>query len=164
MSILSINPMLRSTPLDEVPGFLFRRLRQVAASMFFKRNGDLGVTPEQYTILRIAEVEPGIEQVAVAALAVLDASTTTDILRRLERKRYIKRKPGRRDKRTRLVYLTDHGSMLLDRIEARFDAGQEELLGPLSADQRSTLIQLIRQLVEAHEHISGRTSPWRRHR
>jgi DNA-binding MarR family transcriptional regulator len=156
--------MPRSTPLDDVPGFLFRRLRQVAASMFFKRNGDLGITPEQYTILRIAEAEPGIEQVAIAARAVLDASTTTDILRRLDGKGYIKRKLGRRDKRTRLVYLTAKGSVLLDRVEARFDAGQEELLGPLSVDERVTLLQLVRQLVEAHEHLSGRASPWRRHR
>jgi DNA-binding MarR family transcriptional regulator len=164
MSVLNIIIMRRSTSLDNIPGFLFRRLRQVAASMFFKRVGHLGITPEQYTILRIAEAEPGIEQVAVAARALLDASTTTDVLRRLEGKRYIKRKAGRRDKRTRLVYLTAKGLALLDRVEVGFESGQDDLLTPLAPEEREILIQLVRRVVEAHEHAAtDRPMPWRRH-
>ncbi len=164
------------TPLDEIPGFLFRRLRQVAVSSFHRRFGALGVTPEQYTILRIVQAHPGIDQISIAARAALDASTTTDVIRRLTARGDIRRRVGRHDKRTRLVYLTRRGAKLLAAIEAiRKKAPGDEFAAALSAREQATLVRIARKLLAAHEQdmAGGETdrtatgaagSPWRRHR
>ncbi len=156
--------MAKFTP-KKYPGFLFRRMQQVSVSLFLNRLRAFDITPLQYTILRIVEAQPGIDQISVASQAVLDASTVKDIVARLESKKLVARGTGERDRRTRSVSLTRAGAEILAACEPEVRRTRKELLAPLSADERETLHRLLNALLSAHEGRLERpeaASPWRR--
>lgn len=149
------------------PGFLIRRLQQVAAAIFMNRLRAFRLTPLQYTILRVVEENAGIDQRSVATLAALDTSTTTDVLRRLAGRKLVSRTPGRADRRTRIVRLTKEGERLLATVKPIVQTAQRELLAPLSRLRQKALLEALVDLLDAHERESGRAGaggPWRRFR
>lgn len=151
--------------LDKNPGFLFRRMQQVSVSLFLDRLRRFGITPLQYTVLRIIRAQPGIEQIAVASRAILDASTVKDIVARLEIRGLVERRTGKRDRRTRSVLLTRTGDRLLAAVEPEVHRAQKELLAPLSRQEQATLLRLLRTLLAAHEGPpadADAATPWRR--
>jgi len=151
--------------LEKNPGFLFRRLQQVSVSLFLKRLRVFDITPLQYTILRIIEAQPGIDQISVASQAILDASTVKDIVARLESKGLVERRTGELDRRTRAVSLTRAGAALLGAAGPEVRRTQKELLAPLSRHEQATLLRLLRTLLSAHEGPAAKTDaaiPWRR--
>ena len=151
--------------LTNNPGFLFRRLQQISVSLFLERLRQFGITPLQYTILRIIEAQPGIDQISVASQAALDTSTVKDIVARLEAKKLIERRTGEHDRRSRAVSLTLAGSQLLVTVEPYVKRTQKELLAPLSERRQATLLRTIRTLLVAHEEPVAQTAkPWRRFR
>ncbi len=147
------------------PGFLFRRLQQVSVSLFLDRLRQFGITPLQYTILRIIEGQPGIDQISVASQGVLDASTVKDIIERLETKKLVERRTAKHDHRSRAVFLTPAGSKLLAAAEPFVQKARKELLSPLSKQKQATVLRAMRELLEAHEHPSDKLQsarPWHR--
>ena len=151
--------------LGKSPGFLFRRMQQVSVSLFLNRLREFGITPLQYTILRIIMAQPGIDQISVASRAILDASTVKDIVARLETKGLVKRKTGKQDRRTRSLSLTRAGDKLLAAVAHEIRRAQKELLAPLSRQEQATLLRLLRALLAAHEQPPTNpdaATPWRR--
>ena len=151
--------------LQNNPGFLFRRLQQESVSLFLERLRQFDITPLQYTILRVIEAQPGIDQVSVAAQTVLDTSTVKDIVARLELKKLVERRTDQRDRRSRAAFLTPAGAKLLVTIEPYVKRARKELLAPLSERQQAVLLNGIRIMLAARENPAGasKTSkPWRR--
>ena len=151
--------------LDKNPGFLFRRMQQISVSLFLNRLREFGITPLQYTILRIIRAQPGIEQISVASRAILDASTVKDIVARLEAKGLVERRTGEQDRRTRSVSLTRAGDKLLAAVEPEVRRAQKELLAALSRREQATLLRLLRTLLAANEEPPSKpdaSTPWRR--
>jgi DNA-binding MarR family transcriptional regulator len=149
---------------EKYPGYLFRRMQQVSSSIFFNRLRPYGLTPIQHTMLRVLEQHPDIDQRSLATLAGLDASTTTDVVSRLVDKRLLIRAPGASDRRTRKVRITPAGLELLDAVRPDIIAGQRHLLSPLSVRRQKQLITALLDLIEAHAHSDGESTPgpWRR--
>ncbi len=133
-------------------GFLIRRLHQLSSSNFMSSLREFQLTPIQYTILRVLEECPGVDQRTVATLAALDTSTTTDVLRRLAGRKLISRTPGPTDRRTRIIRLTKAGQKLLETVRPIVDAARRELLAPLSPAKQQALIASIIALLDAHDH------------
>ena len=151
--------------LDNNPGFLFRRMQQISVSLFLNRLREFGITPLQYTILRIIRAQPGIEQISVASRAILDASTVKDIVARLETRGLVERRTGELDRRTRSVSLTRAGDKLLAAVEPEVRRTQKELLAALSRREQATLLRLLRTLLAANEEPPSKpdaATPWRR--
>jgi DNA-binding MarR family transcriptional regulator len=151
--------------LSDSPGFLIRRLQQVAVSIFIESLREFGVTPLQYTMLRVVRQNPGIDQARLASRAVLDTSTVMDVLRRLEARNLLCRKVGKEDRRTRTIKLTKRGVDLLDKAEPHVSSSRANLLAPLSKEERGQLLTIIGKLLKAHEtnsHRVGAGKPWRR--
>ena len=139
-------------PNSEYPGFLIRRLQQLSSANFMNSLRDFQLTPIQYTILRVLEDNPGIDQRTVAIHAALDTSTTTDVLRRLASRKLVSRTQGLIDKRIRIVRLTKSGQKLLETVRPIVGKARRELLSPLSPAKQETLIVSIITLLEAYAH------------
>ena len=105
--------------LPDQPGFMIRRLQQVAISLFHETLETAEITPVQYTILQILAQNRQLDQTAIAALAYLDASTTGDVLRRLEKRGLVCRTVKETDRRSKAVDITEDGNSLLSRIRDR---------------------------------------------
>lgn len=146
------------------PGFLIRRLQQLAVALFIQSLSRHGLTPMQYTILRVIEASPGIDQAAVATMSVLDKSTVKDVLTRLESRGLLERRPALNDRRSTAVTVTPAGLQLLKEAEPQVEDSRRRLLEPLTTEEREQLLSSIGKLLRAHDATRGveRRKPWRR--
>ena len=136
------------------PGYLFRRMQQIAVAIFVEECRTFGLTPVQFAALVAIHTHPGIDATRLSAVIAFDRSTLGDVIERLEAKAYIKRKPSREDKRVKLVYLTESGAALLGDILPAVDRAQARILEPLKPADRQTLMALLTQLVDLNNEAS----------
>ena len=92
------------------PGYLFRRMQQIAVALFVEECRALDLTPVQYAALVSIHTHPGIDATRLSAVIAFDRSTLGSVIERLEAKKLIDRKPSGEDKRVKLLYLTKSGA------------------------------------------------------
>jgi DNA-binding MarR family transcriptional regulator len=136
------------------PGYLFRRMQQIAVAIFVEECRTYDLTPVQYAALVAIQTHPGIDATRLSAVIAFDRSTLGNVIERLETKRYIERRPAREDKRVKLLYLTKSGATLLRNIMPSVDRAQARMLQPLKAADRRMLMALLSQLVDLNNEAS----------
>jgi MarR family transcriptional regulator, lower aerobic nicotinate degradation pathway regulator len=136
------------------PGYLFRRMQQIAVAIFMEECKAFDLTPVQYAALVAIHTYPGIDATRLSAVIAFDRSTLGSVIERLEAKDLIRRKPGSDDRRVKLLYLTKSGAALLGDIMASVDRAQARMLQPLKAADRKTLLALLTRLVDLNNEAS----------
>ena len=136
------------------PGYLFRRMQQIAVSIFVEECRAHDLTPVQFAALVAIHTHPGIDATRLSAVIAFDRSTLGNVIERLETKGYIARKASREDKRIKLLYLTEAGAVLLRDIMPTVDRAQARMLQPLKPADRKTLLALLTQLVDLNNESS----------
>jgi MarR family transcriptional regulator, lower aerobic nicotinate degradation pathway regulator len=134
------------------PGYLFRRMQQIAVAIFVEECRAL--TPVQYAALVAIRTHPGIDATRLSAVIAFDRSTLGNVIERLETKAWVERKSSRDDKRVKLLYLTKAGEALLRDIMPSVDRAQARMLQPLKPADRRTLLALMTQLVDLNNEAS----------
>lgn len=143
--------------MDDVytrPGYLFRRMQQIAVSIFVEECAAFDLTPVQYAALVAIQTHPGIDATCLSLVIAFDRSTLGSVLERLETKNYIERRAGTADRRVKSLHLTPFGRTMLKRIRDPVDRAQERMLAPLEPSERDTLIKLLARLVELNNETS----------
>lgn len=79
----------------------------------------------------------------------MDPSDAVRLLDELEQRGFVQRAPDPADRRRNLLILTTDGRTQVGRCKAIIAAAEEELLSPLTADERVTLHRLLTRLVSA---------------
>ena len=136
------------------PGYLFRRMQQIAVAIFVEECKAYDLTPVQYAALVAIQTHPGIDATRLSAVIAFDRSTLGNVIERLETKLYIERKPSREDRRIKLLYLTKAGAALLRDVMPSVDRAQARMLQPLKPADRKTLLALLTQLVDLNNEAS----------
>jgi MarR family transcriptional regulator, lower aerobic nicotinate degradation pathway regulator len=136
------------------PGYLFRRMQQIAVAIFVEECRAYDLTPVQYAALVAIGTHPGIDATRLSAVIAFDRSTLGNVIERLEAKQLIERKPSREDRRVKLLYLTETGVALLRDIMPSVDRAQARMLQPLKPADRRTLMALLTQLVDLNNEAS----------
>jgi MarR family transcriptional regulator, lower aerobic nicotinate degradation pathway regulator len=136
------------------PGYLFRRMQQIAVAIFVEECRAYDLTPVQYAALVAIRTHPGIDATLLSAVIAFDRSTLGNVIERLQAKQYIERKPASEDKRVKLLYLTRSGTALLRDIMPSVDRAQARMLQPLKPSDRKTLLALLTQLVDLNNEAS----------
>src|SRR5690242_12863434 len=113
------------------PGYLFRRMQQIAVSIFMEECKAFDLTPVQYAALVAIQTHPGIDATRLSAVIAFDRSTLGSVIERLEAKQYVERTPSSEDRRTKLLYLTKSGAALLREVMPAVDRAQARMLQPL---------------------------------
>src|SRR5258705_10165356 len=98
------------------PGYLFRRMQQIAVAIFVEECKAYDLTPVQYAALVAIRTHPGIDATRLSAVIAFDRSTLGNVIERLEAKHFIERKPSREDRRGKLLFLTQSGGPVLGGI------------------------------------------------
>jgi DNA-binding MarR family transcriptional regulator len=80
-----------------------------------------GITADQFVMLRVAAREPGLTQIEIVERTASDPNTVAAILRLLEERGLIRRKPHATDGRARCVFLTSRGRKLQQRAYEESD-------------------------------------------
>ncbi|UUT34603.1 MarR family winged helix-turn-helix transcriptional regulator [Microbacterium elymi] len=84
------------------------------------------------------------------------------VLKRLEAKGSVVRQQDRNDRRRNAVEITPAGRVTLSELEAAAAAAQDEMLEPLSPNERLQLVALLQRLVEHHrgyQHAGDAVTP-----
>jgi MarR family transcriptional regulator, lower aerobic nicotinate degradation pathway regulator len=130
------------------PGYLFRRMQQIAVAIFMEECRAFDMTPVQYAALVAIKTHPGIDATRLSAVIAFDRSTLGNVIERIEAKGLVERKPSPDDRRIKLLYLTRSGDALLRDIMPAVDRAQARMLQPLKPADRKTLMALLGQLVD----------------
>ncbi|MBR0702720.1 MarR family transcriptional regulator [Bradyrhizobium sp. 62B] len=136
------------------PGYLFRRMQQIAVSIFMEECKAFDLTPVQYAALIAIHTHPGIDATRLSAVIAFDRSTLGSVIERLQAKDFVERKPAPEDKRIKLLYLTKSGAAILREIIPAVERAQARMLEPLKPADRKTLMALMSQLVDLNNEAS----------
>src|SRR5947209_18296420 len=136
------------------PGYLFRRMQQIAVAIFMEECRAFDLTPVQYAALVAIQTHPGIDATRLSAVIAFDRSTLGSVIERIEAKGLLERKASPADKRVKLLYLTRSGAALLREIVPAVDRAQVRMLEPLKPADRKTLMALLSQLVDLSNESS----------
>ncbi|MBP1097875.1 MarR family winged helix-turn-helix transcriptional regulator [Bradyrhizobium diazoefficiens] len=147
-------PPITMDAVYAAPGYLFRRMQQIAVSIFMEECKALDLTPVQYGALIAIHTHPGIDATRLSAVIAFDRSTLGSVIERLQAKDYIERKPAPEDKRIKLLYLTKSGAAILREIIPAVERAQARMLEPLKPADRKALMGLLVQLVDLNNEVS----------
>lgn len=141
--------------LESCTNFLLAKTQQVVNQLFKSELEPFEVTPGQFAVLRCLWDENGQTVKSLADRLLLDSSTMTSVLDRLEQKKLIKRKPDVQDRRAIKVIITKKGKELEGPIsDAIFRANEKaiELVGGDVVKKLKQLLSEIKQYYNEEEY------------
>src|SRR5690242_4299766 len=136
------------------PGYLFRRMQQIAVAIFMEECKSFDLTPVQYAALVAIQTHPGIDATRLSAVIAFDRSTLGSVIERLEVKGLIERAPSPADRRVKLLTITRSGATILREIMPSVERAQARMLQPLKSADRKALLALLSQLVDLNNEAS----------
>ena len=101
----------RDDPAQEAWELLWR-VMQANKPRFMALAQEMNLAPMQLHALRLIEPGDGVPMSSLAGKLFCDASNVTGIVDRLEARGLIERRPSPRDRRVKLLVLTDEGARL----------------------------------------------------
>lgn len=95
-----------------------------------------------------------MDQLTLSTAVGVDRVSGADVIRRLERRGLLERNPSEKDKRAKLIKITDAGKIYTNHVRPLMASAQTKLVEPLSADEREEFLRLIKKLVDANNKSS----------
>lgn len=132
------------------PGFMVKRLHQVATAIFLEECGRYGMTPSQYQALCALQEHPGIGQGALGKLTGQDRSTVSLVVRLLLDRGLIRRVVNSSDKRAASLRLSESGLRMLREVAPAARRAQDRFLSTLPEGKRAEFLALLHRLLDAH--------------
>ncbi|MFD1660606.1 MarR family winged helix-turn-helix transcriptional regulator [Streptomyces caeni] len=144
--------------LSTQPGHLARRLQQ-AHYLLWNTMVSEEITSPQFAVLNALVAEPGLDQRTVGERVGLDRSTIAEVISRLGRRGLLDKVRDPQDGRRFLLRLTQEGTRTHRRLTVRTARMNQVLLAPLSADEQTLFIELIRRVSDAAEELRRPMGP-----
>jgi len=146
--------------LSENTTFLMARIGFDCRIRFDAKLMTCGLRPRHYSILTAVEDLGPVAQVDIAGALGLDPSQVVALLDDLEERGFIQRPPDLSDRRRRAVTATAAGRRMRRQCQALANEVQDEVLAPLSEEERRVfhelLVRLAAPLQTEHVKTQGR--------
>lgn len=107
---------------------------------------DVGITEQQWRVLRILQETGPMEPTRIAELSCLLLPSLTRILQKLEEKELINRTPDQKDRRKQIVEISASGAKLIQANLATSIALQDAVRDQMGADRYEALLDLLNEL------------------
>ncbi|RSM43644.1 MarR family transcriptional regulator [Amycolatopsis balhimycina DSM 5908] len=98
----------------------------------------------------LAEFGPA-SQAGLGRRCSMDRSDVVAAINELAERAFVERTPDPDDRRRNIVRLTKAGDRQLRRLDQALEQAQDELLGPLTAEDRQVLTGLLTRLLHHHQ-------------
>lgn len=152
---LAVAQWARERPdLPSLPMALFGRLSEAAERVMREHMNPLfaeaGLQSGEFDVLATLRRsgEPYmLSPTRLYEATMISSGGMTDRLDRLERARLIERRPDPRDRRGKLIALTEAGRRVIDETIGRHVANEERLLAALTQAEQETLDALLKKLI-----------------
>jgi DNA-binding MarR family transcriptional regulator len=132
--------------LDRMFGVMLR-LAQVASFELFRAATPVpGITPVQFSMIRLIAANPGISQTVLARALNADAPRMVFIIDELERRGLVQRLASTADRRSRAIFLTDAGKRLDRRLTRSVRQQNRQLAERLRGDDPALLLRMLANL------------------
>lgn len=130
---------------------LLRRCWYGLNQAFRKRLAELGITPNQFTLLRWLEedVEGGVRQSEIVTRMASDPNTIAALVERMQADGLVKRKVDPADRRARLITPTAKGRRAYAKARPIAVDLQAEVLRAIPEHERERLLEQIEVLADA---------------
>jgi DNA-binding MarR family transcriptional regulator len=96
-------------------GYLLRQAHQAFRTAAQAELDPLGLTLPQYSVLSVADTQPGLSGAELARESMLTPQTTNEMITLLVQAGLVERRPDARDKRLRRIAVSDAGRELVAR-------------------------------------------------
>ena len=146
------SPERRRLPL------LLRRAWYGLNRAFRRRIAHLGLTPDQFTVMRTLLENEGLTQRELVAAMSSDANTVAALIERMEAARLVQRRPHETDRRAQRLRLTKIGTSKYHSARALALAMQAEILSALPRQSRELFLQELECVAEACRLAAERSS------
>jgi DNA-binding MarR family transcriptional regulator len=140
-------------------GFLISRMGMVAQKQFAERLETLGLTTRMWGVLNVLDVEGAITQQSLGKCVGIDPSSMVSTIDELEAQGLVERRRHPSDRRAHALHLTAKGRQTLSRGRELARGAQDELLGPLDAEEREQLHALLLRLALATSDVGKPAAP-----
>jgi len=108
----------------------------------------LGMRLKPYMALGYIRDHPGTTQQELENGLFMDANTVVLILNELEAAQFSVRRRDPQDRRRHIVELTAAGRRALERADKARESLEDEILAPLSPEERKTLSKLVERVLD----------------
>lgn len=153
MNILRLVSALETSFLARYLPYLLREADQTLSAPFYAALTEQGVARSEWRVLAVLFEFGSLPVVDLATAALSPQPTVTHALRRLEERGFVTRQPGKKDKRQRVITITEQGASLTSnlvdtakRLEADALADAGDLSGLL--EQLQALTQSVRHRLD----------------
>ena len=137
---------IRYGVLDQLIGYPVRRAQLLVYDDFIRSLAEWGMTPSRFSALVIIANNPGLKLTELAAILAIARSGSVLLINTLEGASLVERRASPTDKRAWGLYLTANGSKILGQVTAAVAEHDARLSSVLSAQERATLMTLLRKL------------------
>src|SRR5438128_5097731 len=128
---------------------LLRRAWYGLNQAFRRRIAHLGVTPDQFTVMRTLLEHEGITQRQLTELMSSDPNTVASVLERMEQANLVARQAHEKDRRAHRLRLKPSGRHKYERARRLAIAMQSEILSRLPKERRERFLQDLHIVADA---------------
>lgn len=141
--------------LDDSLLFLINRTSTLVRQEFEGSLRKLDLTPAQWAVLiRLAE-QDGLNMTELGQLLYFDKPTTTGVVNRLVKKKYVKKVKNRKDRRVTHVFITDAGKEALKPVEPIVQSYRDNFLKDIDGENQETAKDVLRTLIKNIKSIDS---------
>jgi DNA-binding MarR family transcriptional regulator len=131
------------------PGYLLKRAQSLLHAAMATALHEHDATVGQYALLTALDEEPGLSNADLARRAFVTPQTMNQLLRELEHKRWVTRRPHPVHGRILQADLTQEGHAALRSCHQAVNDIEEQMLAGLSPAHRRQLTAALRACIEA---------------
>lgn len=124
-------------------GFLVHDCARLTRRSFERRARAIGLTRAQWAAIAYLRRNEGCNQSTLADLLDVEPITLARLLDRMEGKGWIRREPDPKDRRARLVFLTDKAKPMVDQLADFARETRNVAMAGLSPEEQGQLIELL---------------------
>jgi len=141
----------RVVPKENEVGYLVKRVQLALRTTLDSALAEQDLTTAQYAVLYHLARSPGVSSAELARLSFVTPQTMIRLVRGLERKRFLVRRPSPKNPHFLESRLTKDGAGALRRAQRQVDTIHERMLGSLSRSESEQLAAWLTHLAEQLE-------------
>jgi DNA-binding MarR family transcriptional regulator len=129
--------------------FLLDHTSHVLRTRMSAALAEIGLTARMHCVL-VHALEEERTQIQLAEIGDMDKTTMVVTVDALEKAGLAERRPSGKDRRARIVAVTEEGARVAERSQEIVDRVHEEALATLPADERKVFLRAMNRLVTGH--------------
>ncbi|TDH60693.1 MarR family transcriptional regulator [Dankookia rubra] len=127
-------------------GFLIADVARLMRSSFDRRVRRMGLTRAQWLVLSRLDRHPGISQSELAEMLEVERATAGRMIDRMERRRWLTRRPDPADRRINRLFLTAEARAVQDEMGLIAEGLLDDALASLDEGEREALSDLMERV------------------